>query len=39
MHVVSELEILTKVESLCHDNVTKGLEHHHGNRVAGLDVT
>lgn len=39
MHVVANLQILAKVQCLGHDNVTKGLEHHHGDRVARLDVS
>lgn len=39
MHVVTELQILTEVQSLSHDNVSEGLEHHHGDGVTGLDVT
>lgn len=39
VHVVAELQVLTEVQCLSHDNVAKRLEHHHGDGVAGLKIT
>lgn len=39
MHVVAELEILAEVQRLRHDDVSEGLEHHHSDGVAGLNVS
>ena len=38
VHVVAELKILAEVQSLCHNDVAEGLEHHHGNGVSRLDI-
>jgi hypothetical protein len=34
LHVVTELEVAGKLQSLGHGNVTPGLEHHHRNWTA-----
>ena len=39
VHVVTKLQILTEVERLSHDDVTKGLEHHHGDGATRLEIT
>ena len=39
VHVVANFQVLAKVQRLRHDDVTKGLEHHHGDGVARLDVS
>ena len=38
LHVMAHLEILEKVQSLGHGNVAVALEHHSGERAAGLHV-
>jgi hypothetical protein len=39
VHVVTKLQILTEIQCLGHDNVSKGLEYHYSNRVSRLNVT
>lgn len=35
---MAKLQILAEVQRLSHDDVAVSLEHHHGNRVTGLQI-
>jgi len=37
-HVLAQFEVLGEVETLCHGYVAVGLEEHHGEWAAGLNV-